>query len=86
MDFPFSSSRSSSVPDCNTLPVAPADWIVPAEENAAALEAALTAAGNAEFEIVVFPGADHGLETSGKGRPPDYWEKLLSWLVDRSVR
>ena len=56
------------------------DWIVPPEVNRPALEEALTAAGNDRFEIVVFAGADHGLEVPGQGHPPGYWQTLLDWL------
>lgn len=57
------------------------DWIVPAEGNVEALDQVLTTAGNTDYEIVVIEGADHGLERSDDGHPPEYWETLLAWLV-----
>ena len=60
------------------------DWIVPPEVSVPALEEALREAGNTDYEIVVFPGADHGLEIPDEGRPPGYWEALFDWLLPRS--
>ncbi|HXD34735.1 MAG TPA: alpha/beta fold hydrolase [Pyrinomonadaceae bacterium] len=37
------------------------DYVVPPEENVKKLEKYLTEAGNSDFKIAVFPGADHGL-------------------------
>jgi dienelactone hydrolase len=60
------------------------DWIVPPALNTPALEAAMAEAGNRLYDIVVFPGADHGLEVPEQGYPEDYWKTLLGWLQARS--
>ncbi|MEM7205606.1 MAG: alpha/beta fold hydrolase [Planctomycetota bacterium] len=69
------------------------DYIVPPRDNEPALEALLRAAGNEDFRIVTFPGADHGLMLKAQGRdgspfrwerrPPGYFDTILDWLGAR---
>ncbi len=58
-----------------------ADYVVPPEENVKKLERYLTEAGNHDFKIIVYPGADHGLNinpqtrTAGSGGGQiSYWQ------------
>ncbi len=52
------------------------DQLVPAKKSAELYETYLTQAGNKNFKIVVFPGADHGLN----GATVEYWKTLFEWL------
>jgi|GEM_PF-763423 len=72
------------------------DFVVPPEHNVPVLESALRRAGNRDFEIVVFPRANHDLMVEGGDgtdgnaaswahRPPLYFETLLDF-VDRATR
>ena len=70
------------------------DYVVPPEENAKKLERYLTEAGNRDFKIVTFPGADHGLtipnqlKRIGNERPEKYywlWRKRAPGVVDTTV-
>ena len=76
------------------------DWVVPPSVNVQKLQEALEAAGNEDFEILVLPGADHGLAlprgTIGEGawperrfqpwnRSPWLYTTLVRWLVDRGI-
>ena len=56
------------------------DYVVPPEENVKKLERYLTEAGNRDFKVVTFPGADHGLtipsqsrRIGGEGQDKSYW-------------
>jgi uncharacterized protein len=53
-----------------------ADQLVPAQKSAELYKMYLTQAGNKNFKIVVFPGADHGLN----GATDEYWKTLSEWL------
>ena len=70
------------------------DVQVDAEQNAPALEAALEAAGNEDFEIVVLPDANHLFQAAGTGGiseygtlpaefTPDLLPTLINWLLAR---
>ncbi len=74
------------------------DWIVPPEHNVPKLRRWLTEAGNTDFEIVVFSGADHALgrpqAVVGEGdwpqrferswtRPPRLFETIIDWVLAR---
>lgn len=69
------------------------DYIVPSRDNAPALEEHLRAAGNDDFRIVVFRGADHGIMLPAQGgdgaafrwerRPPGYFDTMLDWIAER---
>lgn len=70
------------------------DYVVPPEENVPKLERYLTEAGNRDFKIVVFPGADHGLTIDsqlrrvGNGDPEKYywlWRKRAAGVVETTV-
>ena len=70
------------------------DYVVPPEENVPKLERYLTEAGNRDFKIVVFPGADHGLTIGsqlrriGKDEPEKYywlWRKRAPGVVETTV-
>jgi dienelactone hydrolase len=70
------------------------DYVVPPEENTGKLERYLTEAGNRDFKIVVFPGADHGLTIQsqlrriGSDRPEKYywlWRKRAPGVVETTV-
>jgi len=70
------------------------DYVVPPEENTGKLERYLTEAGNRDFKIVVFPGADHGLNIQGQLRrigseqPEQYywlWRKKAAGVVETTV-
>ncbi|MDT4969299.1 MAG: uncharacterized protein QOJ64_4036 [Acidobacteriota bacterium] len=71
------------------------DYVVPPEENVKKLERYLTEAGNSDFKIVVFPGADHGLTIDGQmrrvagGERPDtyywLWRKRAVGMVETTV-
>ena len=70
------------------------DYVVPPEENAKKLERYLTEAGNRDFKIVTFPGADHGLtipnqlKRIGNERPEKYywlWRKRAPGVVETTV-
>jgi hypothetical protein len=67
---------------------------VPPEENTVKLERYLTQAGNRDFKIVVFPGADHGLNISsqlrrvGSEQPDKYywlWRKKAAGVFETTV-
>jgi dienelactone hydrolase len=70
------------------------DYVVPPEENVKKLERYLTEAGNRDFKIVVFPGADHGLTIAnqlrriGNERPENFywqWRKRAPGMVETTV-
>jgi pimeloyl-ACP methyl ester carboxylesterase len=70
------------------------DYVVPPEENVKKLERYLTEAGNGDFKIVVFPGADHGLTIPSQMRrigtegPEQYywlWRKRAPGMVETTV-
>ena len=70
------------------------DYVVPPEENVKKLERYLAEAGNRDFKIVVFPGADHGLTIPnqirriGSERPEKYywhWRKRAPGMVETAV-
>ena len=70
------------------------DYVVPPEENTGKLERYLTQAGNRNFKIVVFPGADHGLTIPGQLRRIDHertqhyywmWRKRAPGVVETTV-
>ena len=70
------------------------DYVVPPEENARKLERYLTEAGNGDFKIVTFPGADHGLtipnqlKRIGNERPEKYywlWRKRAAGVIETTV-
>lgn len=70
------------------------DYVVPPEENVKKLERYLTEAGNTDFKIVIFPGADHGLtipsqlRRMGSERPETYywlWRKRAPDMVETTV-
>lgn len=70
------------------------DYVVPPEENVGKLERYLTQAGNRDFKIVVFPGADHGLTIQsqlrriGSEQPEQYywlWRKRAPGVVETTV-
>ncbi len=52
------------------------DQNLPAKKSAALYEQYLGEAGNDNYKIVMFPGADHSLN----GLMPAYWETLSNWL------
>lgn len=57
------------------------DYVVPPEENTEKLKRYLTEAGNRDFKIVVFPGADHGLTIpSQKRRIEGERSEQVYWL------
>ncbi|MGD8377851.1 MAG: alpha/beta fold hydrolase, partial [Acidobacteriota bacterium] len=68
-----------------------ADRNVDPEINEPRMRAALERAGNGDFELVVLPGADHGLRLSRDGGPvplhrtigfaPGRWSTVRTWLV-----
>jgi len=53
-----------------------ADKLVPAAKSAALYEQYLTEAGNKNYKIAIFPGANHSLN----GLLPAYWETMSNWL------
>lgn len=73
------------------------DYVVPPEENVKKLERYLTEAGNRDFKVVTFSGADHGLTIPsqsrriGEGHDKSYWlwrkrapgaiETTVDWLL-----
>jgi pimeloyl-ACP methyl ester carboxylesterase len=70
------------------------DYVVPPDENVKKLERYLTEAGNRDFKIVVFPGADHGLTIPNQirrlhsGRPEQFywqWRKRAPGMVETAV-
>lgn len=70
------------------------DYVVPPEENVKKLERYLTEAGNADFKIVIYPGADHSLSIPGQlrrvgsERPETYywlWRKRAPGMVETTV-
>lgn len=70
------------------------DYVVPPEENVKRLEQYLTEAGNSDFKIVVFPGADHGLTIPsqlrriGSERSDPYywlWRKRAAGMVETTI-
>ncbi len=70
------------------------DYVVPPEQNAKKLERYLTEAGNRDFKIVTFPGADHGLTIPnqlrriGTDRTEKYywlWRKRAPGVVETTV-
>jgi dienelactone hydrolase len=60
------------------------DALVPVERSVSIIRTTLTAAGRRDFEIVVFPGADHGIRvSSADGRrtlAPGYLDTVEKWL------
>lgn len=69
------------------------DVQVDAEQNAPALEAALAEAGNEDYEIVVFPNANHLFQEAGTGGvseyttlpaefTPDFLPTIIDWLKE----
>ncbi|MCC6804045.1 MAG: alpha/beta hydrolase [Anaerolineae bacterium] len=69
------------------------DVQVDAEQNAPALEAALAEAGNADYEIVVFPNANHLFQEAGTGGvseygslpgefTPDFLPTIIDWITE----
>ena len=70
------------------------DYVVPPEENVKKLERYLAEAGNRDFKVVVFPGADHGLTIPsqlrrvGDERPDKYywlWRKRVPGVVETTI-
>ena len=70
------------------------DYVVPPEENVKKLERYLTEAGNRDFKIVVFPGADHGLAIESQLRrmsdekPEKYywlWQKKAPGFAETTI-
>jgi dienelactone hydrolase len=70
------------------------DYVVPPEENAGKMERYLTQAGNRDFKIVVFPGADHALTIPSQlrqigGEPAEkyywLWRKKAPGVVETTV-
>lgn len=70
------------------------DFVVPPEENVKKLERYLTEAGNTDFKVATFPGADHGLTIPGQlrrignERPDKYywlWRKRAPGVVETTV-
>ena len=70
------------------------DYVVPPEENVKKLERYLTTAGNRDFKIVTFPGADHGLTIPsqlrrlGSEETAQYywlWRKRAPGVIDTTV-
>lgn len=63
------------------------DRTVPPGVHAVRLGALLSQAGNADFEVVTFPEADHSLKTAdpegGRRDVDGYWETVLDWLLPR---
>lgn len=70
------------------------DYVVPPEENVKKLERYLTEAGNRDFKVVTFSGADHGLAIPSQSRrigDKSYWlwrkrapgaiETTVDWLL-----
>ena len=55
---------------------------VPAEQNAAALEAALKAAGNTDYQLVVFPDANHVFQQAATGSFSEYASLPAVFLPD----
>ena len=66
------------------------------EQNAPALEAALEAAGNEDYEIVIFPNANHLFQESETGAlseyanlpnefTPDFLPTIIDWMLDHVV-
>lgn len=69
------------------------DVQVDAEQNAPALEAALAEAGNEDYEIVIFPNANHLFQEAETGAlseygslpnefTPDFLPTIIDWLLD----
>lgn len=70
------------------------DYVVPPEENVRKLERYLTEAGNRDFKIVTFPGADHSLTIPsqlrriGNERPEKYywlWRKRAPGVMETTL-
>jgi pimeloyl-ACP methyl ester carboxylesterase len=70
------------------------DVQVDAEQNAPVLEAALEEAGNEDYEIVIFPNANHLFQESETGAlseygelpdefTPDFLPTIIDWLLER---
>jgi pimeloyl-ACP methyl ester carboxylesterase len=62
-----------------------ADRLVAVEASIAALGAAFRRSGHLEHDIVVFPGADHGIripdpDTGERRRAPGFFEMVTAWL------
>lgn len=75
------------------------EYGVPPQENIPKLEQYLREAGNQDFEIIVFPEADHSMSNRGgirgeggwptshyhfRSRVPGYLETILNWIVDHT--
>ena len=58
------------------------DIYVPVEDSISIYEEALTKAGNEDFTIKVFPGADHGLGVDGE-HAEGYLDAMTDWLLER---
>ena len=72
------------------------DVQVPAEQNAAALEAALKAGGNTDYQLVVFPDAKHVFQQAATGSAseyaslpavflPDFLPTITDWLAAQGL-
>ena len=70
------------------------DYVVPPEENVKKLERYLTEAGNRDFKVITFPGADHSLAIPGQLRrvgsdqPERYywlWRKRAPGVIETTV-
>lgn len=70
------------------------DLQVPAEENRAALEAALQAGGHEDYAVVVLPGLNHLFQPAATGAPAEYAQiettideaalaAVADWILDR---
>jgi dienelactone hydrolase len=58
------------------------DQLVPVPRSVEVIRDTLTRAGHRAFEIVVFPGGDHGIRTpsSGGAQSPEYFATMAAWL------
>jgi pimeloyl-ACP methyl ester carboxylesterase len=73
------------------------DLQVPYQQNLAAIEAALKAGGNRDYEIVEMPGLNHLFQTAVTGNPSEYptisetmapavLEKIAAWITAHTKR
>ncbi len=58
------------------------DIYVPVKDSISIFEDALTKAGNKDYTIKVFPGADHGLGVDGE-HADRYLDTMTDWLLER---
>jgi pimeloyl-ACP methyl ester carboxylesterase len=58
------------------------DLQVPDEQNAAPFEAAMKAAGNEDYEVVIFPKANHLMQEATTGSPNEYGTLKQEFLPD----